>query len=319
MRSNLSRLREVRFSSFNAFNSGRMSRLIASSTVARSFGLLMEEVPDTADRAECLRSAFEESRLDSVPLTSSTSLLLLRCDLRGEVSSSLVVILVDFEEAASMACCCCSFSMTRWVMRSLLKLLLRWCLGAFSVSCCSEIIDSVTASLSKLLLLRRPGGLISSVPSSMLSAGIDETSDAMGINRPPLLETSLWFGSSSMSTGGREETVEPSEYASVVRVSMISSRGLLPSEMRLIYEGARGWFLLVWVIWMWSFAVWFLFFREDGVTLTRTLGRERTFPSVLPASKYSMSSEVCEGNFLWRVPCGLVVFIVMGVPSSGTE
>jgi hypothetical protein len=55
------------------------------------------------------------------------------------------------------------------------------------------------------------------------------------------------------------------------------------------------------------------------VTLTRTLGRERVFPSSFPASKYSMSSEVCDGNFLCRVPWGLVVLMVMGVPSSGTE
>jgi hypothetical protein len=147
---------------------------------------------------------------------------------------------------------------------------------------------------------------------------MDEMSDAMGINRPPLLERSLWFCSTSISTGGIEEMLEMSEYASVVRVSMTSSRGLLPSEMRRVYEGFRG-FRLVWVIWTWSVAVVLLLLREDGVTLTRTLGRERVLPSVLPASKYSMSSEVCEGNFLCNVPWGLVVLMVMGVPSSGTE
>jgi hypothetical protein len=152
----------------------------------------------------------------------------------------------------------------------------------------------------------------------MLSGGMDDMSEAMGMKRPPLLERSLWFGSTSISTGGRDETVEPSEMVSVVRVSMISPRGLLPSEMRLVYDGWCG-CRLVWVILTWSLAVWFLFFREDGVTLTRTLGRERTLPSVLPASKYSMSSEVCEGNFLCNVPWGLVVLMVMGVPSSGTE
>ena len=46
-RSNLSMFLEVRFSSFSAFNSGRMRRLMASSTVASSLGLLIDEVPET--------------------------------------------------------------------------------------------------------------------------------------------------------------------------------------------------------------------------------------------------------------------------------
>jgi hypothetical protein len=126
--------------------------------------------------------------------------------------------------------------MTRCVMRSLLKLRLRWCRGAFNVARSSAAIASATVSLSKLLLRRRPGGLMAGVlPSSMLSGGIDDTSDAMMWNRPaPLLETSLVFCSTSISTGGREETSDSSEYSSVVRVSMISSRGLVPSEMRRV-------------------------------------------------------------------------------------
>lgn len=72
---------------------------------------------------------------------------------------------------------------------------------------------------------------------------------------------------------------------------------------------------LVWVICRWSLAV--LFLREEGVTRTRTLGRERTLPSALPPSKYSMSSDVCEVYFLCTVPLVLVVLMVTGVPSSG--
>jgi hypothetical protein len=60
-----------------------------------------------------------------------------------------------------------------------------------------------------------------------------------------------------------------------------------------------------------------LFLREDGVTRTRTLGRERTLLSDLPPSKYSISSDVCEGYFLCRLPFTFVVLMVTGVPSSG--
>ena len=62
------------------------------------------------------------------------------------------------------------------------------------------------------------------------------------------------------------------------------------------------------------------------MTRTRTLERLWSWPSEVPTSKYSISSDVCEGNFLRRVlpppPWGLVgvvVLMVMGVPSSGTE
>lgn len=84
--------------------------------------------------------------------------------------------------------------------------------------------------------------------------------------------------------------------------------------MRRVYEGFLV-FLLVCVICTWSFAA--LFLREDGVTRTRTLGRERTLLSDFPPSKYSIRSDVCEGYFLCRLPFVLVVLIVTGVPSSG--
>jgi hypothetical protein len=45
----------------------------------------------------------------------------------------------------------------------------------------------------------------------MLSGGMEETSDVNAMNRPPLLETSLLFCRTSISTGGSEETLEPSE------------------------------------------------------------------------------------------------------------
>ena len=150
-------------------------------------------------------------------------------------------------------------------------------------------------------------------PSSMLSGGIEETSDVKAMKRPPLLDTSLLFCSTSMSTGGREETLEPSEYE-VSGFGAASSRGLLPREMRRVYEGFLV-FLLVWVICTWSLVA--LFLREDGVTRTRTLGRDRTLLSDFPPSKYSISSEVCEGYFLCRLPLALVVLMVTGVPSSG--
>src|SRR5690242_3403330 len=76
MRSNLSLFLEVRFSSLSAFSSGRISRLMASSTVASSLGLLMDDVVETPERTDGtpdLRSALEESKLDSVPLTALIS------------------------------------------------------------------------------------------------------------------------------------------------------------------------------------------------------------------------------------------------------
>ena len=328
MRSNLSLFLDVRFSSLIALSSGRINRLIASSTVASSLGLLIDDVVETPDRTEGiadLRSALEESRLDSVPLmvlisSSRGSLLRLLDDLRGELSSSLPVFsvrLVLLEDVSVCACCCCccccSFSMTRCVMRSLLRLLLLCSFGAFSSSGESATLESVsTVSRSRLLLLRRPGARISGVPSSMLSAGMEEMSDVMGMKRPPLLDRSLPLFSTSMSTGGSDETVEPSEY-SCVWVWTSSSRVFCCSEMRRVYEGLVL-FLAVWVRWTWSMP-WRFLLRELGVTLTRTLGRERVLPFSLPASKYSMSRLVWLGYFLCRL--ALVVLMVTGVPSSG--
>jgi hypothetical protein len=81
---------------------------------------------------------------------------------------------------------------------------------------------------------------------------------------------------------------------------------------------------VAWEIEMRSFAELLLVLREEGVTRTRTLERLWSWPSEVPTSKYSISSDVCEGNFLRRVPppwglVGVVVLMVMGVPSSGTE
>jgi hypothetical protein len=146
----------------------------------------------------------------------------------------------------------------------------------------------------------------------MLSAGMEDMSDVMGMKRPPLLDRSLPWLSTSMSTGGSDETVEPSEY-SWVCVWTGSLRLCCCSEMRRVYEGLLL-FLAVWVRWTWSMP-WRFFLRELGVTLTRTLGRERVLPFSLPASKYSMSRLVWLGYFLCRL--ALVVLMVTGVPSSG--
>ena len=55
------------------------------------------------------------------------------------------------------------------------------------------------------------------------------------------------------------------------------------------------------------------------MTRTRTLGRERTLPSDFPPSKYSISSDVCDGCDPRSRESLLAVVIVTGLPSSGTE
>jgi hypothetical protein len=45
----------------------------------------------------------------------------------------------------------------------------------------------------------------------MLSGGIDEMSDGAGTKRPPVVERSLAVCRTSISTGGSDETLEPSE------------------------------------------------------------------------------------------------------------
>lgn len=78
--------------------------------------------------------------------------------------------------------------------------------------------------------------------------------------------------------------------------------------------GGLGGVAGVWVRWTWSMP-WRFFLRDEGVTRTRTVGRERVWPFSLPASKYSMSRLVWLGYFLCSE--GLVVLMVTGVPSSG--